>query len=256
MKHPAGFGYAQARLQARHGARADELLWRRLAAINDFTSYLQAARRSALRPWVLGIQVTESSHSIELHLRQQFRRYVEEVARWLPARWRNSTRWLKRLPDLPALQYLMSGGAARTWMLEDPELRSFASENLALRVEAMRNSDVAPLLAGWRRGVPLAESWIEHWQRLWPVQPATGRGLDWLVRLLLHHIQTLHASGAAATETLRGDVERRLTLAFRRYSLEPAAACAHLALIALDLEKLRGELAWRLLFAPAGETPS
>jgi hypothetical protein len=39
--------------------------------------------------------------------------------------------------------------------------------------------------------------------------------------------------------------------AFRRYSFQPAAACAHLALIALDLEKLRGDLVRRVLFSEA-----
>ena len=40
----------------------------------------------------------------------------------------------------------------------------------------------------------------------------------------------------------------RLNYAFRRYSFQPAAACAHLALIAFDLQQLRGELVRRALF--------
>jgi hypothetical protein len=253
MKHSARFGYAQARLQARHGARADESLWRRLATTDDFTSYLQAARRSKLRPWVLGIQPGESSHGIELHLRQQFRRYVDEVARWLPARWRDSIRWAKRLPDLPALQYLMNGEVAPAWMLDDPDLRVFASETITLRMEAMRNSDVNPLLAGWRRGNALPEAWIEHWQRLWP---ATEPGLLSFAALLRRHIRLLQAPDAVSTADRRRQLQRGLVRAFRRHSLEPAAACAHLALIALDLEKLRGELAWRLLFAQRPQAPA
>jgi hypothetical protein len=255
MNHAARFGYAQARLQARHGARADEQLWRRLASVGDFTSYLQAARRSTLRPWVLGIQVTESSHSIELHLRQQFRRYVDEVAQWLPAHWGDSVRWVKRLPDLPALQYLMNGEVAPAWMLEDPELRLFASETVALRLESMRNSDVNPLLAAWQRGSALPEAWLEQWQQLWPVQPTSGCGLTYLARLLSQHIQLLHSAPSVPTGHQRSHIEHRLTLAFRRYSLEPAAACAHLGLIALDLEKLRGELAFRLLFTETAQLP-
>lgn len=255
MNHAARFGYAQARLQARHGARADAQLWRRLASIGDFTSYLQAARRSALRPWVLGIQVSETSHSIELHLRQQFRRYVDEVAEWLPASWGDSVRWVKRLPDLPALQYLMNGEVSPAWMLEDPGLRVFASETITLRLEAMRNSDVNPLLTAWQRGSALPEAWLEQWQRLWPAQPANGSGLTYLARLLRQHLQVLHSAPTGATEYQRDHVEHRLTLAFRRYSLRPAAACAHLGLIAIDLEKLRGELAFRLLFPETTQLP-
>jgi hypothetical protein len=39
-----------------------------------------------------------------------------------------------------------------------------------------------------------------------------------------------------------------LGAAFRRHSFKPAAACAHLGLVALDLERLRGELVQRALF--------
>lgn len=255
MKHTARFGYAQARLQARHGARADVQLWRRLAAIGDFTSYLQVARRSTLRPWVLGMQVTESSHSIELHLRQQFRRYVDEVAQWLPPHWRDTVRWVKRLPDLPALQYLMNGEVATAWMLEDPELRVFASETIALRLEAIRNSDRNPLLTAWQQGAALPEAWLEQWQHLWPVQRRTGCGLIYLAHLLRQHLQVLQSAPAVLTDHQRSQVEHRLALAFRHYSFEPAAACAHLGLIALDLAKLRGELAYRLLFAETAQVP-
>ena len=253
MNHAAQFGYAQARLQARHGARADEQLWRHLASIGDFTSYLQAARRSTLRPWVLGIQVNESSHSIELHLRQQFRGYVDEVAEWLPVRWGDSVRWVKRLPDLPALQHLMNGESAPAWMLEDPGLRVFASETIALRLEAMRNSDVKPLLSAWQRGNALPDAWLEQWQGLWPTQAANDAGMTRLAHMMRRQLQIVRSAPTVPTDHQRSHIEHRLALAFRRYSLTPAAACAHLGLIALDLEKLRGELAYRRLFTETAQ---
>jgi hypothetical protein len=50
---------------------------------------------------------------------------------------------------------------------------------------------------------------------------------------------------------LRRDLEARFVACFRRHPLEPAAAFAWLGLCALDLERLRGELARRLAFPRA-----
>jgi hypothetical protein len=50
---------------------------------------------------------------------------------------------------------------------------------------------------------------------------------------------------------LRRALQARLSLLMRRATLEPAAAFIHLALSALELERLRGELLGRKLFANA-----
>ena len=50
---------------------------------------------------------------------------------------------------------------------------------------------------------------------------------------------------------LRRALQARLSLLLRRATLEPAAAFIHLALSALELERLRGELLGRKLFANA-----
>lgn len=104
MNNVAHFAYAQARLQARHGQRADEQVWRRLHSTGDLSNYLQMARQTVLRPWVIGIDTSQSSHDIEFSLRRQFCRYVDDVSHWLPADWRAALQALKRLPALPALQ--------------------------------------------------------------------------------------------------------------------------------------------------------
>jgi len=46
----------------------------------------------------------------------------------------------------------------------------------------------------------------------------------------------------------------RLTAAFRRYSFQPAAACAHIGITALDIERLRADLIERAVFAEPLET--
>jgi hypothetical protein len=50
---------------------------------------------------------------------------------------------------------------------------------------------------------------------------------------------------------LRRALQARLSLLLRRATLEPAAAFIHLALSALELERLRGELLVRKLFMNA-----
>ena len=95
----ARFAYAQTRLQARHGLRPQEAVWRRLASTGDLANYLVAARRTPLLPWIEGIQSAETSHVLESHLRQQFRHYVEDVAHWLPVEWRACIIWVGHLPD-------------------------------------------------------------------------------------------------------------------------------------------------------------
>jgi hypothetical protein len=247
MSEAARFSYAQVRLQARHGERADEHLWRRLQGTSDLASYLQTARQTSLRPWVTGIQGTHSSHEIELMLRRQYRGYVDQVAHWLPARWVSTVQSLRRVPDLPALQHLMTGEATAAWMLEDPELRPLSSENQDMRLEAMQNPDLAWLVQGWQREQALYITWLDYWRSKWPVATRLTDGLEYLARLVQQHILTQPGESIATGER-RDALMQKLVAAFRRYSFQPAAACAHLGLIALDLEKLRGDLVGRLLF--------
>ena len=249
MNTGARFAYAQARLQARHGMRPTEQLWRRLASTGDLANFLQQAQHTTLRPWVLGMQATQASHTLELSLRQHFRHYIDEVASWLPANWGAVVRAVKRLPDLPVLQYLLRGEAAPQWLLEDARLRPFTSENMATRLEAMHNSDYDYLATAWQRGDPLYKAWLEQWQQQWPASRRFAAGLAYLARLLRQYLDGPHRETAAAGGLQRQRLVAGLNLAFRRYSFEPAAACAHLGLVALDLEKLRGELLRRALFA-------
>jgi hypothetical protein len=252
MSEAARFRYAQARLQARHGERADELVWRRLQGIGDLANYLQTAQQTTLRPWVTGLHSTQSCHEIELLLRRQYRDYVDGVARWLPARWTGTVQLLRRVPDLPALQHLMTGEAVSAWMLDDPELRPLASENRDMRLEVMQNSDLAWLVAGWQQQHPLFVTWLDYWRSKWPRAPRLTAGLDYLARLVQQHISR-QLEESVTSSSQRDVLMQGLNAAFRRYSQQPAAACAHLGLIALDLEKLRSDLVGRRLFgATAG----
>ncbi len=250
MNRVAKFAYAQARLQARHGARPDAATWRRLAGIGDLLHFLQTARTTPLRPWVLHFSGRTSVHAMELSLRAQCRHYMAEVASWQPDGWRDAVLWTQRLLDLPVLQQLLMGEAAARWVLEDPMLRPFATENLRARIERLQESDCAPLVQAWQQGVPLLEGWQQRWQRLWPKMPGTmTMPLEQLAVHLQHHIDTLRPDGGSENSQRVCEVlAEKLVYQFRRHSHQPATAFLHLALVALDLQRLRAALVHRALF--------
>jgi hypothetical protein len=248
MSTTSKFAYLQARLQARHGERNDEAAWRRLQGATDFANYLQLAQQSALRPWVMSLHAGQDSGEIEQLLRRQFRDHVDEVAGWVPAGWRPAVRWVGRLPDLPVLRHLLAGEPAPAWLRDDPALRAFASEHIAVRQDAMLQSDCRVLAQAWQAGTPMWEAWYRQWQQLWPVATRERRGMVELGRLLRHEVQERqHASPGNLQDRLE-TLQSRLVSAFRRYSFLPAAAFLHLALTSLDLSRLRGDLLVRKLF--------
>ena len=68
--------------------------------------------------------------------------------------------------------------------------------------------------------------------------------------MIRSHASAFPRSGEAAWP-LRRDLRERLRLGFHRLPLQPAAAFYYLALLALDLERLRAALMERALFDAA-----
>ena len=103
--------------------------------------------------------------------------------------------------------------------------------------------------------MPLLEGWIAHWRRCWAnPDPGQTRALEGFARLLRAHVAAMHGapdagSGARADEAL----ERRLVAGFRRHLLEPVSVYYHLALVTVDLARLRGELVRRRLLGAPGK---
>jgi len=244
----SGFTYAQVRLQARYGKRADAGVWLRLQNIHDLASYLQVAQQTSLRPWVLGIGSTHSSHDIELTLRQRYRDHVYEVAGWLPEVWQAPLRWIKRLADLPVLEYLLAGGTPMDWMRSDPYISDFTDEDPALRSQAMRDAGCESLVNAWQQGEPMFKGWLFHWNEARPAARAYNNGLQSMEHLLQAHLlQNAEQTGVALPRDyeLAGD---ELSAIFRRHTLEPAAVCAYLAIIAVDVHHIRSDLMQRIFF--------
>ena len=72
-----------------------------------------------------------------------------------------------------------------------------------------------------------------------------------LVRLVSDHLARFRIAAPHEAGSLRRAFEARLLALFRRHPVEAAAAFAWLALAALDLERLRGEIERRIAFPEA-----
>lgn len=226
---------AQARLQARHGQRLDDKAWRRIEITRDFAPLLEGARATALRPWLVGLTAASDGHAVETALRGHWQAVVAEAAGWMAAEWRPAVLWCAVLPDLAALQHLARGGEAPAWM----------SDAAAWRAQAQS----AALATAWLPPHDVGAAWQAEWHRLWPPMAHAERAtLLQFEQLLADHRQAFARAAEAQGWPLRGALHARLGLLLRRVALQPAALFTHLALCALDLERLRAELLRRAFF--------
>lgn len=250
MSQLVTFAYVQTRLQTRHGDRPDERTWQQLETFKELAGFLQNARRTVLRSWVLGMHDHDEYHTLETSLINQYRLYINEVANWQPQPWKQAVYWIKQLPDLPALQYLLTGNTALTWMLDDPRLKLFSATNPEQRIDYMKQSGYAPLIQAWQSGMTLPDAWVQHWQSLWPEKNIKYTpSLLQLVALLYQHLDSFRQSPFTHAWQTRETLIRQLTSLFRKSNFQPVATFIHLALVALDLERLRGDIMQRSLFA-------
>jgi len=92
--------------------------------------------------------------------------------------------------------------------------------------------------------------WLQQWPILWPAgSQQFARGIDVLIELLQEN--QIHFEALSSQEAWKSRDELQITLRifFRRHLLQPATAFAYLALMSLQLERLRAELLQRLLFS-------
>ena len=239
--------YAQSRISARFGDRPDEVAWRKLEHVREFQSLLDIARNSAFRVWIGGISKVSTPHEIEATLRAHWRSHVAEVAGWLPDDCSDAVRWCATLPDLAVLAYLAQGHPALAWMRDDPIFRDIADTDAGACPAALGAGVLAPLAAGWDEPGRIAGLWRAEWERLAPVSGDATLLVE-IGRAMSAHLTAFHDPAVKDGWPLRRALAARLTLLFRRSMLEPAAAFAYLALVALDLERLRGEFLRRAAF--------
>lgn len=250
MSDVVAFAYVQARVQACLGRRPGPDTWRHLKAIGEFTPFLERARTTELRPWVAHLSSATPAQEIERSLRQQLRGVIETVASWMPSPWQPSVRWTGVLMDLPAIYALVKGDPMQEWMRSEATLEPYLDRDPAVRKEVLRSGPLGPYLTNWESGPALRDAWLAAWRALWPERGTRGAAsLEELVGIFVMHLARFSELLPSDTWEARQALGGRLGRLFRRALLEPAAAFAYLALVALDVERLRGELVSRRLFA-------
>jgi hypothetical protein len=239
--------YAQARLWARNGRRPDEALWHRLEAVRAFPALLDTARGlPAFRDWVAGIAPTADAHAIEAVLRDHWRRLAAEVTRWMPEPWQPATAWCATVADIPVLQYLARGGPERDWIVGDPAYRNLHAGAIAAAPDL---AWLMPLAHAWRQPDTMAAAWHAELMRRVPRTPfAEDNTLHDVELAFAAHFRSYAVATLRDGRPMRRALEARLRALFRRALVEPAAAFIFLALSALDVERLRGELLRRAAF--------
>ena len=153
------------------------------------------------------------------------------------------------LVELPLVAGLLRGdGRARAAWPEMP-----ANADVGARAEVLRSAGYAPLAATPQDGGAraLTATWLAEWRRRLPPGAQRDRALGAPAEWLVPRLRDGAAERAAAVEPVR----RALVKLFRRHAFSPVATYAHLALVALDVERLRGGVAARSLAGPpaAGE---
>lgn len=245
MRARAGSAYVQARVQARHGCRPGAASWHALEASRTGAHALASARGGALAPWVEGVDDAADVHALEARLRRHWARHVDEVASWQPARWRAATRWFGLLPHLGLVaarrRARRDGAASAEGAVADAfddGLERFGADEL----------DPGPTAAA-----PDADALVDRWRAGWrdrlPSEARDDPELHRPAALLLPALRGAPAGRPLDDGACRQALERH----FRRHAGRPPAVYAHLAIVHLDLERLRGELVVRWTFGAQGQ---
>ncbi len=254
MRGLGHFGYAQARIQARYARRVPEVVWLQLRGAQTFQRYLEAVRGTALAPWVANLSGASDVHDVEHSMRGTLYSTIRELSRWVPEPWVDAVLWVHWLVYVPALRYLLEGAPIPEWMHEGHRLRPFLQESAEDRARAIEAAGGDMLVLAWRRGEPIEDGWLRGWRALWPARRgAAGDVLDGLSEMLLQHVRQFPEGTSETAWPARRALEVRLERLFRRHAMQPVVVFVYLALVALDLERLRSELLGRMVFPMSSE---
>jgi len=255
--------YGYARLSARLSGRPDERLWRQLRSARSLQAAIDAVRGSAAAPYVAGVAMRGTIDSVELAFRQHLRGRIREVTTWAPQAWRAALRWSELLVDLPVIQHLLGDARLPHWLHDDPHLSAYAIPDRITRRARLTQGLLAPLVAALahheaprragasRRGGgdrlhPLLNAWQAQWQQRWPGCSDEQRAALLLLAHTVHsHLATFATLPAEATAASRERLAERVRRQLHDAAGQPAALFAYLLLVALDLERLRGEFVLR-----------
>jgi hypothetical protein len=242
------FAHAQARLQARYGALAAEADWRRISGTRGLGAWLEEARGGPLRPWVQRFSGASSAHDIEAGVRELLFAEIDLVAASVPTPWRAAVLWTRWLPLLDVLAHLAAGGVLPGWARPDGPVSELLDEDGQLVQRRVEEAGIASLLdAGAADGLDVR--WAAGWRQHWPDPGRPVRAdLEALAGRLGAHLAAFRTASPKQAWTLRQQLRERLRFDFHRLGLSPAAPFVYLALVGLDLERLRRALLDRALF--------
>jgi hypothetical protein len=249
MRASRDFAYAQARLQARHGERLQDGDWRTLEAARSLRLHLERARATALRRHCERLDAALSGHALEAVLRREAERAVHEVAAWLPPHWRPAVLWLAHLPVLPLLDAALRGERLPEWAADEPVLAPLVGLEPSARAAVLANSPAAPLVPSFGdETTSVADLWVAEWGRRLPGGVAANREIGDLIEAVRRAATANGTTLAHQDLPTRAAIERILARAFRAGAGTALAAIAHLGLLFVDLERLRGGILRRALF--------
>lgn len=244
-------GFIQARIQARLARLPSDADWERLSACRTLSSFLEEARSGTLRAWVKGFSAQSRPGAIEAGLRDLAAEQVQEVSSWAPRRWRDAVDWLVWLPLIPLFEHLARGGSAPGWTRQSAVFSGCLDETGRPDPARLERAGLSRLLTSPNQ-CSVGDVWLHGWRARWP---AMGEGsrmrLEVLIDTLQSHLQVFRNARPEETWALRRELREQLHRRLHVNPLEPAGIFAFLGLVLLDLERLRGELLRRALFADA-----
>ena len=263
--------YAYARVCARLAQRPDERLWSQVRSARSVPVLLETLRGSVAASTVTGIAPGGDADSLEIAFRQQLRTRVDEVAAWAPTTWQGALGFTRFLGDLPAVVQLLSEEPPPRWIGADPELAPYAQAALADRRAALAGGPLAPMAAALDeathaqalgREEPLSRAlkrlrsgpalhralavWESEWRARWPrASSQLLADISEVGRTIRSHLLRFGAIAVDDAGASRQSLAARLATLVRRFPAQPASLFAYLGVVALDLERLRGEFVVR-----------
>jgi hypothetical protein len=248
MSEGPRLAYAQARILARLSRLPAEADWQRLAGARTLSAYLEEARATGLGDWVRGFSGLSQSHELERGCRALARESARMTAEWAPPSWRAAIEWVAWLPSLPLLEHLARGDGVPDWAAMDDQLRGLLDAGGGVDPIGLAAVGLADLVADGDPGA-VAARWQAAWRRRWPSCPRQcRRDLDGLARLLQRHLDAFRSGPAAGAWDLREALRDRLYGHLHHHLLRPVALFVYIAILFLDLERLRGALVVRAVF--------
>lgn len=242
------FEYALPRMHSRLAKRPGQAAWTAIEQARGINPIVDVLRATSLETMAGMLTPAPDSHTIDHAARHAWSQTVADAAAWMPPAWSPAVSWCALLPRLPALAHLARGGKPAAWMRADPVIAAACNPPAG---DDKAGSLLAPLLRSAADPLRLADLWRDHWNALRPRNAFNPDPLDALVRLFVRHMTRFREALPHEAFQLRRQFETRLIAAFRRHPFDAAAMFSWLGIMALDLERARGELARRVAFPDA-----